>query len=596
MKYVNASDRNQIEMVSLDMMVDAESTVRLIDVFVSEYIKDVIVFKNSDKRDFGRPSFDPYAMIKLYIYGYLNGIRSSRRLARECRINVEVMWLVEGITPDFRTIADFRKDNIEQFGQCFDRFIDFCKTDLRKVSGKNVFGGYKSIDGTKIRASQSKDGCYTASKIDDRIANDNNRIAEYKRYIDELDAQDSNESSEEASPSSISREKAEKALDSYKKRLEKHKTIKDFIEDTGAQYSENDPDARLMKNHYGGYYPDYNVQALVDSISHLIQGFQPTNQCTDHGLIESTVDSMDHEDGEIIDVVADNGYEDKNDFSNCLENGIVPNTFLSKISDGNGNKLHKRECEVSFPYEPSEISEDEKDSTKKDDIKKCLRAGVVPNCYKDSLFQIPLEDDSIPEKAMPRTSSSVEITTDDPNGIDGMTDEERLELAKEGYFVRDIKGNKVFCPAGQILREKSKKKNGSIRYCNKLACSKCPLRDECFKPTKTTKWKEVDFSRTGRIKGEGPKAKRPKVVERTVHKETKVSFILRMDMEKLSNRKCLSEHPFGTIKRHMNADHFLLVGMRKIKAEMSLIVLGYNFKRLFSLFDFKTLKTSMQNA
>lgn len=596
MKYVNVADRNQIEMMSLDMMVAPESVARLIDRFVSEYIENAVTFKNSNKRDFGRPSFNPYAMIKLYIYGYLNGIRSSRRLARECTINVEVMWLVEGITPDFRTIADFRKDNIDTFKQCFVRFIDFCKTDLRKVSGRNVFGGYKSIDGTKIRAVQAKDGCYTASKIDDRIINDKNRIAEYERYIEELDAQDVNDEKEQSTPSTISREKAEKALSDYRERLRKHEQIKDSIEVTGGQYSENDPESRLMKNHYGGFNPSFNIQTAVDSESHMIETFLPTSNCTDHGLLSPTMGTLERQSDEIIDVVADTGYEDKQDFSDCLENGIIPNTFLSRISDDNGNKLHKKECDVSFPYESSEVSDEERESTKPEDIAKCLRSGIIPDCYKDTLSQIPSEDGSLPDAAEPITITRVERITDDPNGIDSMLDEERIELAREGYFVRDIKGNKVFCPAGQILREKSKKKNGAIRYCNKLACSKCPLRDNCFKPTKTTRWKEVDFSKSCRIKGNGPKAKKPKVIGSSKKIETRVFFRFKVDFEKLNNRKCLSEHPFGTIKRHMNGDHFLLVGLRKVTAEMSLMAMGYNIKRLTSLFDFKTIMKSMQQA
>ena len=596
MEYVIGTNRNQLEFTSLDMMVSEDSPVRVIDSFVEKTLKGKISLKYSERPVMGRPSYNPLTLVKLYLYGYMSGVKSSRKLARLVKVNIEAMWLVEGLKPDFRTISDFRKNNIEAIVAVFVKFREFCSTDLVKATGKNVFSGYKAIDGTKIRAVQAKDGVYTANKIDDRIANDNSRIAEIKNYLSELDANDYIENNEELK---VKKDELEKALKAYEDRKEKHETIRKVVEETGEQYAENDCESRLMKNHYGGYNPSFNVQTAVDSESHMIENVDVTNQCTDHGLIEQTALGCGKEDGEIVEIVADNGYEQPEDMAACLENGIKPNVFLSKVENEEGYKVHKKEIELDFDYEEKEITEEEKNSSKREDIKKCLHAGVVPNCYKNCLEVEKDEEGNV----LVKTSKVYDVSKEDPMGIDNLTDEQKIELATKGYFVRDIKADRVYCPAGTILRRKAVKANGAIRYVNKLACSKCPFKEKCFKASKTTRWKEIDFSKDCRIKKANFRtdgkdediAEIPKAIttRKQVRVKKKVIFRFRPDREKLDNRKCLSEHPFGTIKRYMNGDHFLLKGIRKVKAEICLTALGYNFKRLISIFPTTTLMTAL---
>ena len=596
MEYVIGTNRNQLEFTSLDMMVSEDSPVRVIDSFVEKTINGKISLKYSNRPVMGRTSYNPLTLVKLYLFGYMTGIKSSRKLAQLVKVNIEAMWLVEGLRPDFRTISDFRKNNIEAITEVFVKFREFCTNDLVSATGKNVFGGYKSIDGTKVRAVQAKDGVYTASKIDDRIANDNSRIAEIKSYLSELDANDHIENNEELN---VKKEELEKALKAYEDRKANHVAIRKTVEETGEQYAANDAESRLMKNHYGGYNPSYNVQTAVDSESHMIENVEVTNQCTDHGLIEQTALGCGKKDGEIVEIVADNGYEQPDDMAACLENGIKPNVFLSKVENEEGYKVHKKEIELSFDYEEKEISEEEKASTKSEDIKKCLHAGVVPNCYKNCL-EVEKDEEG---NAKVKTSKIFDVSKEDPMGIDNLTDEEKIDLAITGYFVRDIKADRVYCPAGRILRRKSVKAKGSIRYANKLACSKCPFKEQCFKESKTTRWKEIDFTKESRIKkanfrtdgkdeeiAEIPKAV---ITKKQVGVEKKVVFRFKPDRDKLDNRKCLSEHPFGTIKRYMNGDHFLLKGKIKVKAEICLTALGYNFKRLISIFSTKTLMTAL---
>ena len=229
MEYVIGTNRNQLEFTSLDMMVSEDSPVRVIDSFVEKTLKGKISLKYSERPAMGRPSYNPLTLVKLYLYGYMSGVKSSRKLARLVKVNIEAMWLVEGLKPDFRTISDFRKNNIEAIVAVFVKFREFCSTDLVKATGKNVFSGYKAIDGTKIRAVQAKDGVYTANKIDDRIANDNSRIAEIKNYLSELDANDYIENNEELK---VKKDELEKALKAYEDREEKHINIRKTVEET----------------------------------------------------------------------------------------------------------------------------------------------------------------------------------------------------------------------------------------------------------------------------------------------------------------------------------------------------------------------------
>lgn len=601
MIYKNGYDPNQIEMMCLESEVPMDSPARVISAFVEEVVKGKVSFTKSDRKNFGRPSFDPLSMMKLYLYGYYSGIRSSRKLARQCHINIEVWWLMGRLRPDFRTIADFRKNNIDEIGKVFDLFVDYCSNELSDATGRRLFDGFKSVDGTKIRAVQAKDGCYTASKVDDRIKNDRNRIAEIESYLDDMDKNDAAESADFSSKDiSATREEKEKSLAKYKERLEKHEAIRDKIEGGEVQqYAENDGDSRLMKNHYGGFNPSFNMQTAVDSDSHMVAAVEVGNQCTDHGLLFSTMGSI-NPDGKVISLVADNGYDNKEDMQECLEHGIIPNVCLSKESDGKGNMVRKKDCKVSFMHEDADISEEEKSSTDSSDIRKCLRTGVVPDCYKDILVPI-VGDDGKP--VIERGYHYETVGTDDPMCIDSMTDDEMVELARRGYFVRDIRHDKVICPAGQILRRKSEKKSGVVRYCNKLACSNCMFRGQCYSTTKTTKWKEIDFSKGARTRkakfignrgdetiGETGKGKKD---TRRVCDPPKVSFIFKPDVEKLEKRKCLSEHPFGTIKRYMDGDHFLLKGLRKVGAEAKLLALGYNFRRLIAIFGSRELARIM---
>ncbi len=593
--YVLGIDRDDGIMMTLNMLVGEYELPRVVETFVECKVRGQIKLKYSERENRGRRSYDPCMMLTLFIVGMMRGIRTCRKLEEFAQNHTWGIWICSRLNPNFRTIDDFRKNNAAEIAAVFYAFNKFLKDDVSEATGIPVFNGSLSVDGTKIRAQQSKDGCHTANKIGDRIQNDKNRIAELTAQLEDSSWEEGGD--EEELPEET-KEKVDR-LKKYQERLKKHEDIQDTIRETGEQYSENDSDARLMKDHYGGCTPAYNMQTAVDSESHLIAAVNLTNKCTDHGLIKPTIDNVPREEDEIVEVIADNGYAQPEDMVNSLENGIIPNTFLSKYEDKNGNKVHNKEIELEFKYEENKVTDEEKASTKAEDLKKCLRCGVVPEPYKDYLT--PVTDDSGKVKVFKRSSKDIEASL--PFGLDKMTEEEMKEKAKEGYFIRDPKKNEVYCPGGKVLRKKSNKDGGTIRYYNKLACSKCPFKDKCFNSTKTTKWKEIDFSKNCRIKeaafrtdGKEEAITPVPKVKKTVKSVTKwkeVHFIFRPDQDKLDKRKCTSEHPFGTMKRIMRGDFFLLKGLKKVTAEANLLALGYNIRRALNLFSAPTLMKVM---
>ncbi len=287
MPYIQGFDRQQMMMCTWDSFVEPDSIARLIDAFVDSL--DLTQYAVKEEADEGRPAYDPRSMFKLYIYGNREGICSSRELAQSCKVNIEVKWMTGGIEPDFRTISEFRKNNIDSLKKIFYEFN-------KRMSGA-VERGFTSVAVSKFTHNKSKDANLTKNKLDDRIKRLNAHTDEYLRILKDTDEQED---------------------------LEEDLGVltKESVEESGmSQLSLTDADTRLIKN------------------------------------------------------------------------------------------------------------------------------GT----------------------------------------------EEMLARAKEGYFVRDPERNLVYCPNGEILRQKSIKKNGSIRYSNKNACRHCSYLDKCYKGKNG--WKEIDFTK-----------------------------------------------------------------------------------------------------
>ena len=557
MHYVRAFDRDQFMMTTWDSMVDRESTARLIDAFVESL--DLSDYGVKEMASEGRPPYDPKGLLKLYVYGSDNGIKSSRKLAKSCKVNVEVRWMLGGVEPDFRTIADFRKDNIDSLKKIFNEFN-------KRLAGA-VAWGFTSIDGSKFAACNSKNNNFTKNKLDDRIRWLNGHIEEYLRILDEADRQ-------EDDPERLTRELIEEKLQETRERLKKYEGYQRIMEESGqSQMSLTDADAKLMKSK-NGFVVAYNPQTVVDSETHLIRDFQMTNQVMDHGLLDSTLEGVREESEGTIEAVADKGYESGEDMVKCLEDGIIPHVITDEGKDG---------YELEIPYE--EADDINAGSADTEDLKKALHAGVIPEAYEDVITDIEVKE--------VRRKVSDEAETKEPARSIYGTAEEMMERAKEGYFVMDPERNLVYCPNGEILRQKCIKKNGSIRYANKKACRHCPDRNKCYKGR--NEWKEIDFPKDclekpcrDWLEAEGRNPDTEGVNKGKYHFEVKkvVRFFLKPDRKKTAERMCLSEHPFGTIKRAMGFSYFLLRGLRKVTGEFALMCLGYNIKRAKNMLGF----------
>ena len=367
MHYVESFDRDQIMMTTWNGMVEPDSTARLIDAFVNSL--DLASLGIKERATEGRPPYDPKSLLKIYVYGSENGIKSSRKLAKSCKVNIEVKWMIGGVEPDFRTIADFRKDNIDSLKKVFNEFN-------KRITGA-VEWGFTSIDGSKFNACNSKNNNFTKNKLDDRIKWLNGHIEEYLRILDDADKEDDYEDK----PENLTKELIEAKLKEARERLEKYEGYQKVMEESGqAQMSLTDADARLMKSK-NGFAVAYNPQTAVDSNTHMIRDFLVTNQVTDHGLMEPTLADIRDQAGEIVEVVADKGYQSEEDMIRCLEDGIIPHVITDDGKDG-------YELEMDY-IEADDIN---LESTEAEDIQKALHAGKIPDAYKDVISDIKVKE------------------------------------------------------------------------------------------------------------------------------------------------------------------------------------------------------------
>jgi transposase len=566
MGYVRGIERDQARIVSLGDMVAADSHARLVDAFVESLDMKRLGFGAPAAE--GRPAYDPRSLLKLYVWGYRNGVRSSRRLAAACRTNVEAMWLVSGVTPDFRTVSDFRKGHAGAMREVFHAFNE-------RLAGA-VSWGFCSVDGSKFLASNSKSSNFTAHKLDDRISWLDGHVAEYMRRLDEADALEDPSDSD-----LLTREVVEAKLAEAEERLERYRGYRELMEREGlSQLSLTDADSRLMKSK-NGFAVAYNPQTAVDSATHLVRDFEMTNAPTDHGQLLPTMSRVAESTDGVVEVTADKGYQSAADMAACLEAGVLPHVICDDGADGH---------EIELAHEPA----DDLDPTSTDraEISRCLHAGVVPDAYAGGIEGMRVRDAR-------RRVADEEPDPGEPYG----TPEEMAARAAEGYFVRDPARNLVVCPAGETLRQKATRKSGAIRYANKTACGRCPFRARCL--TGKSNWKEVGFTKDQLEKPcrpwheaagttpDGAGVRRGKYHYENVRV---VTFTLVPDISKTAQRMGISEHPFGTIKRAMGMDHFLLRGLKKVEAEFSLMCLGYNMCRAANLLGFDKLMGIMEGA
>jgi len=332
-KFIEGDNRYQTTLFPerVDDFVGEDSAVRVVDVFIDRLDISGLGFK-AEPAETGRPGYNPRTMLKIYVYGYLNQIHSSRKLEREAGRNVELMWLTQRLTPDFKTIADFRKDNGEAIRLVCREFVMLCrKLDL-------LTDTLVAIDGSKFKAVNNRDKNFTRAKMERRIQEVESSI---DRYLEELKQADANE------PPIDTRTLHDK-LDAMKKEMDRLKKLEArMLEAPDKQLSLTDPDARSMKTRGQGIV-GYNVQTAVDAVHHLIVAHEVSNVGSDRSQLANMANQAREALGvEQLHVIADRGYYNGDEIKACEDNHIA--AYVPKPMTSN-NKARGQFDRSAFKY------------------------------------------------------------------------------------------------------------------------------------------------------------------------------------------------------------------------------------------------------
>ena len=315
-RFVEGLDRGQSTLFPecLEDWIGEDNPVRVIDVFVDQLDLAELGFRGVDPERTGRPSYHPSALLKLYIYGYLNRVQSSRRLERDAARNVEVMWLTGRLVPDHKTIADFRKDNGRAIRKVCARFVELC----RKIG--LLMRASVAIDGSKFKAVNNRDRNFTRAKVERRRAQLEESVA---RYLGQLDTADRHEPSETLAPKTTRLKEKLAKLESEMQRLAAIE--KQMLTSPDQQISLTDPDSRSMATSgRGSGVVGYNVQVAVDTKHHLIVTHEVTNVGTDRSQLANVAkETKTTLEATSLDVVADRGYFSSGQILACEEAGIT---------------------------------------------------------------------------------------------------------------------------------------------------------------------------------------------------------------------------------------------------------------------------------
>jgi len=473
MDYIRGATRNQVILFpeAVEDYITEDNPVRFIDAFVASLDLAQLGFNRAQPAETGRPAYDPADLLRLYLYGYLNRVRSSRMLEREAKVNLEVMWLLGKLAPDFKTVADFRRDNLAAIKQVCREFTLLC----RKLK---LFGGeLVAIDGSKFKAVNNRRRNFNEARLTKAIKALEEKI---DGYLNSLEEQDRAEEPDDRPPPSAADLRAK--IGELQQRKTKYQALKQGLKESGAkQVSLTDKDARSMVMHHGSTEVGYNVQTAVDEQHQLIVEHEVTNDPTDHAhLAEMAVRAKETLGVEELEVVADMGY-----------------------------------------YDGAEV-------------KQCAAAGI--------------------KTYIPKPITSVN---------------QKRGLFTKQDFVYDEAKDCYRCPQGEELtfRYESFELQRQIRYYTTSKCRDCPLRVKCTtnqRGRRISRW--VD----------------EKLLEEMARR-------VRARPEVMRRRQQLSEPPFGTIKRAMGHGYFLMKGLNKVGAEMSLTVLSYNIKRVINIIGVKKM-------
>lgn len=310
-RYKKGEDRNQLTMepMCLDDMISPDAEVRALELIVDKMDIGSLGFTHCETKHTGRKPYDPVDMFKLYTYSYFNGIRSSRKIEKECHRNIELMWLIGELRPDFKTIADFRRDNKKQIKSAFQKFSMICE-ELGMV-GKEIV----AVDGSKFRASNSRLKYHSLKKIDEKLKYHGEKAERYMELLDVCDKE------EERHPQ-LTRENIIEKIDKINKRIVELSALREEVVQEGTIY-ETDPDAKMMQTNNKGPDICHNVQIAVDEKSHIVVAVDVTSQPVDkEQLYNITSQAKENMQVDKMTAIADKGYYSAKEFERCENDGI----------------------------------------------------------------------------------------------------------------------------------------------------------------------------------------------------------------------------------------------------------------------------------
>jgi transposase len=336
-RFIEGVDRTQAMLLPecVEDYVGADNPVRVVEAFVEQLDLRAMGFEGSDPQATGRPAYHPAVLLKIYIYGYLNRIQSSRRLEHETQRNVELMWLAGRLMPDFKTIANFRKDNGRAIRQVCRQFIVLCRQ-------LNLFTqALVAIDGSKFKAVNNRDKNFTSAKMKRRMAAINESI---ERYLTSMDTADR----AEPEVAALKKGRLQDKIDALRQQMQKLQAIEAQMNASpDQQVSLTDPDARSMKNREGGIV-GYNVQTAVDAEHHLIVAHEVVTDGVDRDQLARMAEQARQAIGiEELTVVADRGYFKSEQILECTQSGITPIVPKSLTSN---NRAEGRFDKQDFIY------------------------------------------------------------------------------------------------------------------------------------------------------------------------------------------------------------------------------------------------------
>ena len=470
MGYIQGESREQISLLPsvIDDYISQEDEVRAIDTFVNSL---QVKFQYSDHTGRGNQPYDPKDMMKIFIFCYLKGISSSRKIENECESNIKLMWLVNKLSPDDKTICNFRRNNKDQLYEVLKEFTSICKK-------ANLFSTELiAVDGSKFRASNSRNKIFTKKHIKQKIEILDNHIRD---YLDDIEKNDR----EEMEIERLSGDKVKEIIEELQKKKNKYTTLYEELETSGEkQISITDKDCKLMHKRNGEINAVYNVQVVAESKNNMILDFEVTNSVNDQQELSNiSKRGKNVLEVEEVEVIADSGYMSRGEFEECIENGITPTVSIPKTEKGDGT-------------------------------------------YSKDRFQYDVEKD-----------------------------------------VYICPANREMSYTKQKTKTKGKRKLKYRVYVEKKRCDNCEFKKECFN-------NKVGYRKIERWEKES-------IVDRMKTEESK---------EKLKKRQGIIEPIFGTIKRALGFEYFLMRGKEGAKAEFSLAALAYDLKRAINILGVRQL-------